>query len=698
MMKKNSKLAAKITRPILCSVVIGILVIVFFILNRFTVGLSDVNQKYIDTITEDYGKQIENKLAVTLNTAETLSFSIKSMMERSDVKREDVLGLVAEVLKNHEELVGIGVGFDPNAFDGKDSENIGKDHSDSNGRFVPYSYRNEGEIVYNLLEGYDDLGSDGSWYSVPKSTNKTYVTSPYWYDVGNEKFLIFTCVAPILDDQGKFIGMVGFDTLVDSLNSIVQEASIFDSGYLSLLSPDGTIAYHPKTSILGTSMYDSFPKIVSDTADNVYKEGKAIHVKAQSIANGKKSLNILMPIEVGLSGGRWIVMTSVPVEETTKLTRDIIVVAVAMGILMTCLIVFILTYIIKKNVLKPINVFKAATQKLSEGGLNVQIEYDNDDELGHLADNLQNTTKTLKLYIDNITFVLGEISKGNIAVAVDLDYIGDFIPIKTSMLQITDYLNNTLLQLAQSSDLVADGASQVSDGAQMLSSSTEEEAAAIEELTATIEEISGKIKGNADYAAQASSKAGTIGNDMLLNSQLMNQMTEAMIEINKGSVEIAKIIKTIEDISSQTNMLSLNATIEASRAGEMGKGFSVIANQVRDLAAKSSQASKSTTLLIDSSIKALENGTDIVNRTVQAMTSSMEGVNEIVSYIDQISVASNEQAVSIEEVTQGIGQISGVVQSNSATAEESAATSEELYSQSQILKGLVSDFQIKSGS
>ena len=223
-----------------------------------------------------------------------------------------------------------------------------------------------------------------------------------------------------------------------------------------------------------------------------------------------------------------------------------------------------------------------------------------------------------------------------------------------------------------------------------------EQASSVEELSSSINSISQQVNTNAEVARTASLKANEVGEGMQVSNKKMEEMMEAMTDISGSSREIGKIIKTIEDIAFQTNILALNAAVEAARAGAAGKGFAVVANEVRNLASKSAEASQNTSALIERSIKAVENGTRIADETAKSLLQAVEGAKEATRIINQISEASEHQAKAINQVTIGIEQISSVVQSNSATSEQSAAASEELSSQAQVLKRLVSTVRLRS--
>ena len=694
-MKKISRLGLKIVVPTLVAIVVAILLIIAVIINIYGSGYMSVSSNYINTLTENYSKQIENKMALTLNTAETLGRSIEAMVDRDDATREELLNLVATVLKEHDELVGIGVGFEPNVFDQNDAENKGKKHSDSTGRFVPYTFIEDGKTDYTILVGYDDLGPDGSWYSVPKATNMSYVTDPYWYEVGSEKYLIYTCVAPILNHNGKFIGMVGFDTKVSALHDIVEGANLFDSGYMALLSPDETIAFHPNEESLGKHGKDYFPADIYSLIQTVRSNGIMSETEAMSPYSNEKSRFTVSQINVGETGDGWTVITIVPLSQINKVQNYSNTAAIVATVIITVILAIILSIILGRLVLRPVRMVKKATDEMANGMLNIDIPYKSNDEFGELVTNLENTSKKLLSYVNNISNTLGEISNGNMSASIDVDYIGDFIPIKTAIQKITDYLNSTLLQLRQSASQISAGSANVNTRAMMLSQGSIEQAGAIEELSVVIDDIVEHFSTTAIDATHANERANSVAEEATEGNRHMENMLVAMDEINKSSGEIRNIIKSIEEIAFQTNILALNAAVEAARAGAAGKGFAVVADEVRNLAAKSATASNDTANLIDLSLTAVDKGVGIANETASALRGVTVGINEVKETINEISQASNNQAAAVSQVVSAVDKISDVVQTNSASAEQGAAASEELSSQAVFLDDMISKFKLK---
>ncbi len=373
------------------------------------------------------------------------------------------------------------------------------------------------------------------------------------------------------------------------------------------------------------------------------------------------------------------------------------------AILMTCffgLIIFIIgifvTSIIAKKMADPIKAASERLIKLSQGNLSDEVEeFKPEDEIGDLTRALAKTVQTWRDYIGDISTSLAELDKGNLKFDIDMEYVGDFAPIKESFQHTIQKLNDTFRKLNMSAEEVASGSEQVASGAQALAQGTTEQASSVEELAATINEIHTHVAHNAENAKQTSDKALLTVEELEIGKKQMKQMISAMNQINDSSSEISKIIKTIEDIAFQTNILALNAAVEAARAGSAGKGFAVVADEVRNLASKSAEASKNTATLIEATVQSVQEGAGIANQTSESLDRIVVSSEEAAKLVQEISTASQEQAASIAQVTQGIDQISSVVHTNSATSEESAAASEELSSQAQFLMNLVKQFKIK---
>ncbi len=334
-------------------------------------------------------------------------------------------------------------------------------------------------------------------------------------------------------------------------------------------------------------------------------------------------------------------------------------------------------------------------QQLQRGNLGMRIEKDYQGEFALIRDSFNETMDALNRYIGDVATVLKAVSEGDLSQEITSDFHGDFITLKDSINNIIASLNTTLASINIAADQVASGTRQVSSGSQSISQGATEQASAIEELTATITEIASQTKENAKSASRANELSIAAKEEAAKGTGHMQDLQRAMEEINEASVSIKKIIKVIDEIAFQTNILALNAAVEAARAGQHGRGFAVVAEEVRNLAGRSAQAAKETTELIQGSIKKAEAGTKIADNTAASLANIVTGVDKTVELVGQIAVASNEQATGIAQVNRGVDQLSDVVQTNSATAEEAAAASEELSGQAELLKSMVAQFHLQ---
>ncbi|MFZ5989669.1 MAG: methyl-accepting chemotaxis protein [Bacillota bacterium] len=291
--------------------------------------------------------------------------------------------------------------------------------------------------------------------------------------------------------------------------------------------------------------------------------------------------------------------------------------------------------------------------------------------------------------------IAGRIASGDLDVHVDIASKDEVGMLAHAFDTMANNINEVMCDINASSDQVASGARQVSESGQALSQGATEQASSIEEITSSMTEVAAQTKQNAQYANQANELSNNVKENAVNGNQQMQEMLKSMAEINDSSSNISKIIKVIDEIAFQTNILALNAAVEAARAGQHGKGFAVVAEEVRNLAARSANAAKETTDMIEGSIRKVEIGTKIANETAEALNKIVEGVTKTANLIADITSASNEQASGISQINAAIEQVAQVIQTNSASAEESASASEELSSQAELLKQAVSKFKLK---
>lgn len=588
--------------------------------------------------------------------------------------------------------------------------------ADANGE--PYSVHQR-EIAYEAIVYPDETGNgityekhedafdnfDKEYYKQIKSSGKPYVMEPYVYQLrGTEDIMMISIIAPIYDANGDFLGIAGCDVALNDMQSQQYANTGYKSTHMVALSEDKTILLDTKNSDYVGKNADEvgYTNITSDT-DKVKAMPDGAYLNSNYVVNDdiinfatmKRGVSVTVPLKLDSGNGNYwtLYMAMDSVEFNAAIIRDTIKLVVALMIFGVILLYII--YRIIKNSLHPITYITAGAAELEKGNLKINIDVNTNDELGRLAKGINHISETMNNYVQDISQQLSSMASNNMDIEIKQKYIGDFIPIQTSIEQIAESLNETLHRITVSADDVASGSVSVSDGAQILSKGALEQESAIDELAVSIESLSDDVKANADDAQKMSLIVKEVGENIKISNEEMEQLVSAMADIRTSSAGIEQILKTIGEIARQTNLLSLNASIEAARAGLAGKGFAVVADEIRNLAAKSGEALQQTSELIENSFESVKRGTSIADETAKSLFAVVEGAKEISGSVDKISIASQNQKRVLEELVKSIDLIAEVVQSNTNAVQESVSTSEKLSEQSKLLHRLISKFHLK---
>ncbi len=364
----------------------------------------------------------------------------------------------------------------------------------------------------------------------------------------------------------------------------------------------------------------------------------------------------------------------------------------AILIVVSILVIVIYAYFVIRTIRVSVSQLSTAAKDIALGKVDIKLIKHNNDEFGGLVDEYTKVIENIKYQAD----IAEEVSNGNLTVQVTPKSTDDLLG--NSLKKLVDDNLHAMININDAASQVTVGASQVADASQSLAQGSTEQASAIQQITASIDEIADKTRQNAEQANSAAELVVQAISDVKMGNKQMQDMMEAMKDINKSSESISKIIKVIDDIAFQTNILALNAAVEAARAGEAGKGFAVVAEEVRSLAAKSAAAAAETAELIEDSIVKVGAGSKIADDTAKALDIITNVVEKSEVIINGIAESSNYQTTAVVQIEQAISQVSQVVQTNSATSEQCAAASEELSNQATRMRDLLSIYNTGSDS
>ena len=436
----------------------------------------------------------------------------------------------------------------------------------------------------------------------------------------------------------------------------------------------------------------AFAPSIIDEVNNGNPANAAVMVQYECTPKLEEMANLAQQVATQLAAAE---EEAISKQQVTVTVTSIILIVTT---IIATIVVMLFIQRILASILPPVEQVQEALMGFSKGDFTIPVTFESRSELGDMCYAMRKSQKILNAMVEDECRLLAAFSKGDFSARTQNEgaYVGRLKDVLHSMREMAIDVTTTMLRIVDSSNQLDVGTTQVSDGAQALSQGATEQAAATEELSSAITEINENIQSSHDMAVEARNVTEKAGQDMTECSTQMSQMLEAMDEINHSSEEIGKIIKTIEDIAFQTNILALNAAVEAARAGAAGKGFAVVADEVRSLAAKSADASKNTAALISASLSAVSKGVTLAHATAAQMNLVAEGAATVMTKVNEITVLSEQEAESMSQISQNVEQISAVVATNSATAEESAAASAELARQAALLRQLTDHFTLRN--
>ncbi len=524
------------------------------------------------------------------------------------------------------------------------------------------------------------------WYSQVE-TGKTALTEPY--QDPSTGSVIVSAVSPVYDEtDNSLIGVAGVDISLDRMTDVMSHYKIGENGYISLLSSEGKMVYHPQSDLLEKNISELD---VSKNLADALEAGKEKFLKYK--INGETKYGV---VAFSDSIGYTVVSTMSFAEfySTVFLMIIALLVIFILGIL---LIIFSIRRS-ASNLTRPILELNHTAQQLAAGDLDVELHISAEDEIGELGYSIGETVNRLKeyiVYIDEMAEVLAQLADGKLNIELKNDYLGEFQKLKVALLNISDSMSEVMEHIFTSAGEVSSGAAELANASQTLAEGAGAQAAAVEELVANTISVEEQVKQNQKDAEVSAKETERVTTMMEQNQDKMSRMMEAVSKIHETSRQVVGIIQTIEEIADQTNLLSLNASIEAARAGEAGKGFAVVADEIGKLAMESSKAANMTRDLIGVSMEEIDRGSAIAKGVMTSLEESVQAVDNINGMIRKTAENAATQATNMDQIRMGIEEIARGVQDNSAAAQETSATSEQLASQAVVLNELVQRFELK---
>ena len=606
-----------------------------------------------EALARQSGAQIENRLLPALHATRALAAALGGFQDYPvEVRRGVAKSMIKKLTEDSRDILGAWAVFEPNALDGLDAQYVGQQGHGFDGSFDSYWVWENGAVTQVMIAGES---RPNDYYQIAFASGEDTVLEPY-VDTDTGKAITMTSFAvPIRDNKGAVVGVAGVDLSLEQLGALKSDKGDYETAGFALLSNAGTFLVHPDAALIGTNLAEgALGRGDAEKMLRAIKDGEIFAVEGETaLTGGVQSLITFVPVRLGDTSTPWSVEVAIAEREVmAESTKSAIVMIAAFAL--TILAIFAAIWISVRRIIN----------------------------------------RRLRQLVE----IAGRQAQGDFSEAITTPYADELGMLFRSLGDVNDNMNGLLANLRSAAEQVDSGSRQISDSSVALAQGATEQASSIEELTASMEQISAQTQVNADNAAAANHLAEKAKEDAESGNGQMEKLLAAMEDINASSKGISGIIKVIDDIAFQTNILSLNAAVEAARAGEHGKGFAVVAEEVRSLAAKSSQAAGEITRLIQESISKVSAGGRIADETARALKNIVEEVEGAAKLVGGISVASSEQAAGIAQINQGILQVSQVVQSNSATSQQTAAASEELTGQAENLMRQAAQFKLREGT
>ncbi|WP_395837095.1 methyl-accepting chemotaxis protein [Cystobacter fuscus] len=614
----------------LCTIISLALGLLVLIVSRQSAQVAEEQANQLVTqMAERYARTVNSELDNAFIPVRTLAQTLAAQKVAGLTDRRLADAALRNVAEANPKLLGLWTTWEPNAFDGLDAKYVNTPGSDATGRYISNWSRGTGRINLEPNVDYETEGV-GDYYLLARKSRRETIVNPYLYPVAGKPTLITSITVPILL-EGKFVGTVGADISLEQIQKHISELTPFGTGYALLVSNNGAFVAHPsaerRAKPLGTSSADTLVKtaLSSDSAFSGQVDSEVL---------GARAIEVVVPIRIGETVTPWALAVIAPLDKVLAPAHELRQFTIGFGALALLALGGAVLLIIRR-VTRPLETISSVATRIANGDLTGALDHRSEDEVGILADAFRSMR-------DRLAQVIGEVREGAAA--------------------------------------LSSAASQLSATSQSLASRASQQAATFEEMTTSLDGMSASIIKNADSSRRVETIASKGAADAQKSSRAVAETVEAM-------KQIASRISVIEEIAYQTNLLSLNAAIEAARAGDHGKGFAVVASQVRKLAEGSQSAAKEINSVASSSVKIAEQSGQLLHALVPSIDTTSQLVRDV-------AATSSEQSSGVGQINKAMLGLNDVTQQNAAAAEELSSTAEEMAAQAASLLCLVSFFHL----